>query len=127
MTTTPEVTKPDEAPAATAPASTPTGPAAAALLGAAIGSLVFGILATLGVASPTVRSLLIWSQAVGPMSAKSILGPAAFLLAWLLLHLRLRHRHVDFGRVMRVSFSLLAAAVVLTFPPFHTLFYHALP
>lgn len=107
--------------------SIPTGPVAAVLLGAAIGSVVFGICAVLGVASPTVRSLLIWSEPVGPMSGKSIIGPAAFLLAWLVLHLRLRGRHVDFWRVMKIAFVLLGIAIVFTYPPFHILFHHTLP
>ncbi len=106
---------------------TPTGPVAAALLAAAVGSVVFGIAILLGDASPTIRSLLTWSDAVGPLSGRSSIGAGGYLVSWALLHLRLRHRSVDFGRVMTWSFVMIGVALVLIFPPFHNMFFMTLP
>jgi hypothetical protein len=100
----------------------PNGAAAATLLGAGIGCAFFGLLVLLNDAVPWLQERLTLSKAVGPLSGKSSVGIAGWILAWGALHLRLRRRVVDMAPVVRATRLLVAASLLLTFPPFYLLF-----
>ena len=95
----------------------PNGAAAATLLACGIGCAFFGMVVLLNEASPWLHERLTLSHAVGPLSGKSAVGVAGWLLAWAGLHRRLAGRDVPMARVVRATRILIAASFVLTFPP----------
>ena len=97
------------------------GPAAAATLAAGIGIAVVGIMTMGAEASPAWSRLLNWRNPVGPLSGKTGVGVAAWLVSWLVLGLLWRDREVKFGRVLVISALLLSIGLLLTFPPLFTL------
>lgn len=99
-------------------AGPPTGPGAAAILAAGVGSLALGILALAGDASPALKRELIFWAPTGPLSGVSTLAVAVWLLAWSVLNLRWSRRDVALGPVIAWAFAMLAAGFLLTFPPF---------
>lgn len=99
------------------------GAAAAAILAAAIGCVVIAIATILAVASPAVKTTLNWYDPVGPLSGKTGVGVAAWLVSWFSLHMKWRGKElVGFGRVEALSMLLIALAWLGTFPPFFDLF-----
>ncbi|HEX8690243.1 MAG TPA: hypothetical protein VF729_08360 [Solirubrobacterales bacterium] len=98
------------------------GPAVAVTIAAGIGALVLGIFTLLSEASEGVHEFLEFSERVGPLSGKTVFGAGAFLLSWGGLHVALRDREVDWRPAIGVFLVLLAAALVLTFPPFFQIF-----
>ena len=99
----------------------PSGPAAAAVLAAGIGSAVYGLTVLIATASPAVSKCLTLSSGVGPLSGKTSVGVAAWVLAQIVLCLLWRKREVNFTRVWIVSALLITAGFVLTFPPVYDL------
>lgn len=102
----------------TAQNATPTGPACAAILAAAIGCLALGILAVLGDASKAIASKLTFYRPTGPLSGVTSLAILAWLLAWVILAALWRNKTVRLGRTLAASFIFLALGLLLTFPPF---------
>lgn len=100
----------------------PNGPVAAVMLAAGVGTVVLGILTTLAEASESVHDFLEFSERVGPLSGKTILAAAAFLLSWAGLHLALRRRDLGWRPVTIALIALVAIGLVLTFPTFFQLF-----
>lgn len=98
------------------------GPIAAAILAAGIGALALGLLTTLAEASESVADWLRWSDRVGPLSGKTIVAVAVWLVAWIVLHLWLRRKPYETGRAMAISAVLIALGVLGTFPTFFQLF-----
>jgi hypothetical protein len=95
----------------------PNGPGAAAILAAGVGSLALGLMAFTADAWPAFKALCnLWPPS-GPLSGVTTAAIAAWLLAWLVLDWRWRRRDVALGGVNLVAFLMLAAALVLTFPP----------
>ena len=95
----------------------PNGPGAAAILGAGIGSLALGLMAFTADAWPAFKALCSLWPPTGPLSGVTTAAIAAWLLAWLVLDRRWRGRDVALGRVNLAAFAMLAAALLLTFPP----------
>jgi hypothetical protein len=93
------------------------GSAAAAILAAAIGLAVTGIMTALSEASAAFSAVLVWSNPVGALSGKTIIGIAGWLVSWLILGRVWKDKDVKFKPVLIVSTVLLAASVLLTFPP----------
>jgi hypothetical protein len=93
------------------------GPSAAAILAAGIGLAVTGIVSALAEAIAAWSAVLVWSKPVGALSGKTILGILAWLVSWLILGLVWKDRQVSLKPVLIVSVVLLAAGVLLTFPP----------
>ena len=58
-----------------------------------------------------------WSKPVGALSGKTILGIAAWLVSWLIFGLLWKDREVSLRPVLILSVVLLAAGLLLTFPP----------
>jgi hypothetical protein len=100
----------------------PNGPVAAALLAGGIGAAVTGLMTALAEASTAIRASLNWYNPAGPLSGKTGVGVIAFFVAWLLLHMAMRGKNVNFSRATTVAFILLAIGLILTFPPVFELF-----
>ena len=100
----------------------PNGPVAAVMLATGIGTVVLGLMTLLSEASEGIHEFLEWSERVGPLSGKTILGAGAFLVSWGGLHLALRGKEVAWRPVITATIVMIAIALVLTFPPFFQLF-----
>jgi fluoride ion exporter CrcB/FEX len=96
----------------------PSGPAAAALLAAGIGSLVLGILTTWAEASESFKEDLQWNDRVGPLSGKTIIASIAFFASWLVLHLIWRRSNPPLQRIVLISAILIVLGLIGTFPTF---------
>ncbi len=107
---------PDPGPAP--PPELPSGPGAAAILSAGFGCLVFGLLAFAGDASPAIKQAFILWKPSGPLSGVSSLAIVAWLFAWFILALLWARREINLAWVTAVSLAMLAAGLLLTFPPF---------
>jgi hypothetical protein len=103
-------------------ADLPNGPVAAALVAGGIGCAAIGLLTTLAEASVTIKDSLNWYNPVGPLTGKTLLGVIIFALAWGVLGFMYRGKNVNFARASALSFTLLAVALITTFPPFFELF-----
>lgn len=100
----------------------PNGPVAAALLGGGIGSAIFGLITLFSELSESFATALNWYNPVGPLSGKSILGIAAFFIAWAVLHSLWKDKEVNFNSISTASLILLAVGLLGTFPPLWSLF-----
>ncbi len=100
----------------------PFGPVAAAFLAAGISAVILGLLTTLSEASDGFASALEWSKAVGPLMGKTIITMIAFAVLWLILHIGLRARDPNPGRVFAWTAVLLGIGLILTFPTFFQAF-----
>lgn len=95
----------------------PSGPGAAAILAAGAGSLTLGVLAFSVDAWPTLKqSFAIWKPA-GPLSGVSTAAILVWLLVWLGLSGLWAKRNVNLGVTNAAAFVMLAAGLLLTFPP----------
>jgi hypothetical protein len=94
------------------------GRGAAAVLAAAIGCLMLGVLALAADASPHLATLLnVWNP-TGPLSGVTDAAILVWLVAWFLLSRRWARRSVNMVLVNAASVVMFAAALLLTFPPF---------
>ena len=95
------------------------GAAAAALLAAAIGIFVLGLLTMLAEMErfSDFSQWLAWDDEVGALSGKSSLGLIAWAATWPVLHLLLYRRDRVIPAAGVVSLVLFVAAMVLMFPP----------
>ena len=100
----------------------PNGPAAAAILAAGAGSLALGLLAVLSEASSTVNSGLKFYGPAGPLSGKTTLAVAVWLVSWLLFHLIWRKTDLDFPKFFWAAMVMIILGLIGTFPPFFALF-----
>lgn len=94
------------------------GPGAAAVLAAGIGSFAMGITSFAADKAKPLANLLNIYRPTGPLSGVSTLTILVWLAGWGLLHYFWRGRSVDLRRIVAVSLALLAAGILLTFPPF---------
>lgn len=101
----------------------PNGPVAAAFLAAGLGSLVLGIFTLINEVSPPINGFLKFDvnfgigSGVGPLSGKVVLGVVAYAISWVVLHLRLKGREVNFRNAFIVALILVGLGFALTFPP----------
>jgi hypothetical protein len=114
--TTPE-TAPGAAPAMEE-ADKPFWPVAAAFLAAGFGVLVLGFLTTLAEASEGLKDWLQFMDPVGPLSGKTLVSVAAWLVAWAVLAVALRGREIAPRTVFWITGVMIAVGVVGTFPSF---------
>jgi hypothetical protein len=96
----------------------PFGPVAAAFLAAGFGVLVLGLVTTIAEASATFADKLNWSDAVGPLSGKTIVAVGAWIVSWFVLHIALRKRDPAPGPMFALTGILLAAGFLGTLPTF---------
>ena len=114
----------------------PNGPVVAAFLAAGIASLVIGIGVVLNEASAPIKSAIGidfnaflqfdksfgFGSGVGPLSGKVGLAIIAFVVSWVLLHLWLRGKEVNFRTGFIAALVLVGLGFALTFPPIFKLF-----
>ena len=102
--------------------SRPTGPGAAAVVAAGIGTFTIGLMASLAVASAGLNNALNWYNPTGPLSGKTGVSIVAWLLAWVVLHAAWKNKDVNFGRAFAWALALVILGFLLTFPPVFDLF-----
>jgi hypothetical protein len=114
----------------------PNGPVAAAFLAAGVASFVMGIGVILGAASATINDAIGvdfsaflqfdknfgLGSGVGPLSGKLGLAVIAFVVSWVVFHLWLRGKEVNFRNFFIASLVLVGLGFALTFPPIFVLF-----
>lgn len=103
-------------------AKTAVGVASAAFVSSGIGCLVIGLMVTGAEMSAGLRSALIWSNPVGPLSGKTGVGVIAWIVSWVILHTLWKDKEMEFGKIFTVTLILIALGFLLTFPPFFVLF-----
>ena len=103
-------------------AEKPNGPAAAAVLSAAVGVFVIGLVTTLAEISAGLKAALAWYTPAGPLSGKTSVGVIVWLVTWAVLASRYRDKTVDMARITFWSWILIALGLVFTFPPFFEFF-----
>lgn len=109
-------------PASGEAAELPSGPAAAALLAAGIGTLVLGIFTTWAEASTGMHDWLQWNDRVGPLMGKVILAVIAFFVSGAVLGFLWKDKNPDLRPITIAAVVLLVVGFVLTFPPFFQAF-----
>ena len=100
----------------------PNGFGAAAILAASIGCFSLGALTVAGDASKSFARHLILYRPTGPLSGVTTVPIVIWILAWALLSHRWNGRDVALRPILTVAFLLLAASLLLTFPPVIDLF-----
>ncbi|HSK52551.1 MAG TPA: hypothetical protein VLA44_07320 [Clostridia bacterium] len=114
----------------------PNGPVVAAFLAAGVASFVLGLMVVLAELSDWLIATIGFDAAdflrfddnfglgsgVGPLSGKVTIATIAFAVSWIVLHLRLRGREVNFRRGFIASLVLVGLGFAMTFPPFFLLF-----
>lgn len=112
----------------------PNGPVAAVFLAAGIGALVLGLMVVfaemaINLGGETTSSTILNFSAnyglgsgVGPLSGKVTIATIAFVASWVIGHLALRGKEVNFGRFFAVAVIMVAFGLLMTFPPFFLLF-----
>ena len=100
----------------------PSGPAAAAILAAAVGVFVIGLATTLAEVSADLKNALNWWNPAGPLTGKTGVGVIVWLIAWAVLGARYRGKTADMRRITLWSWILILLGLVLTFPPVFELF-----
>ena len=94
------------------------GPGAAALLAAAIGGFVLGILALAADAVPGIaRVLNVWNP-TGPLSGVTDGAIIVWLLSWFVLARLWARRNLELRRIVLTATLLFIGGLLLTFPPF---------
>jgi hypothetical protein len=101
----------------TAPAATPNGFGAAAVLGAGIGSVALAVMAIAADRVPALGRFLNFYKPTGPLSGVTTTGIAIWLIAWVCLHYRWRNRNVALRPIVAMALILFVLGVLLTFPP----------
>jgi len=100
----------------------PNGFGAAAILAASIGCFSLGILTVAGDASKSFARHLILYRPTGPLSGVTTIAIVIWLVTWVLLSRRWSARDIALRPILIVAFLLLAASLLLTFPPVIDLF-----
>lgn len=100
----------------------PSGPAAAAFLSGSLGVFVIGLMTTLSEASHAIGSALNWYNPSGPLVGKTLLGIIVWLISWFFLNKSWGEKEVDLKRIFTWSMILILLGLLLTFPPFFTIF-----
>ena len=101
----------------------PNGAAAAAVLGAGLGSAALGLAVTLSESFVQVENFfkipegtLHLSKGVGPLAGKTDTAFLIWLVAWAGLHFAWRMKQVQFPTVFKVTIALIAIGLLGTFP-----------
>jgi hypothetical protein len=99
----------------------PSGPAAAAVLAAGLGSFGLGLLSVLSAASRSASDALTLSDRVGDLSGVTTGAAVLFFAAWAVLTVRWRHADPPLVRVAAAAGVLIGLGLLGTFPPFYNL------
>ncbi|MBS1816148.1 MAG: hypothetical protein JSS87_14855 [Acidobacteria bacterium] len=93
------------------------GPAAAAILSAAVGCFTIGLLQLAADISPAVNKALVFYKGSGALSGETTIAIVLWLALWFVLNRVWRLKTVKLGTINVVSMVLLVAGIALTFPP----------
>ena len=96
---------------------TPSGPGAAAILAAGIGSATLGVLAFAGDASPAIKTMLNFYDPVGALSGVTTVTIVVWVMTWFALFGFWRTKTITLWPVNLAAFALLCVGFLLTFPP----------
>jgi hypothetical protein len=99
----------------------PSGPAAAVVLAAGLGSFALGLLSVLTALSSSVSSVLTLSERTGDLSGVTTAAAAVFFTVWAVLARAWRHADPSLIRVSAAAAVLIALGLLGTFPPFFNL------
>jgi lysylphosphatidylglycerol synthetase-like protein (DUF2156 family) len=102
--------------------SRPNGVAAAAILAAAIGVFVLGLMIVTTEAVPAWKTAVTFSAPVGPLSGKTDFMVGAYVISLAALTAVWRGKTVNFGRIWTVSLVLMALGFLGSFPLFYEIF-----
>jgi lysylphosphatidylglycerol synthetase-like protein (DUF2156 family) len=102
--------------------SKPNGVAAAAILAAASGACVLGLMIVTTEAFPAWKSAVTFQPPVGPLSGKSDFMVGAYVVALGVLVALWRGKNVNFSRVWTASLVLLVLGLLGSFPLFYESF-----
>jgi len=94
------------------------GAAAAAILAAGIGWMVFGVLALAADAWPAMSNAMNFYRPSGDLSGVSTSAIMVWVVAWVVLARRWGKRQVAMARVSGGSLTMVGIGLLLTFPPF---------
>ena len=100
----------------------PNGAAVAAILAAAIGCAVLGLIVPISEALPAFKNVLNWWDPAGPLVGKTSVSVIAYFASWFVLHRMWKDRDMAFDTIWKVSLVLLAIGFIGTFPLFYELF-----
>lgn len=100
----------------------PNGAAVAAILAAAIGCAVLGLIIPLAEAIVPLKNSLNWWNPGGPLVGKTSVSVIAYFASWFVLHRMWNDREIAFDTIWKVSLVLLAIGFIGTFPLFFELF-----
>ncbi len=100
----------------------PEGPISAAIIAAGVGAFALGVFTTLAEASERAKEWFEWSVRVGPLSGKTTMAVAVWLVAWGVLHLVLRRSRSETTGALVLTLVLLGLGIIGTFPTFFQLF-----
>jgi hypothetical protein len=101
----------------------PEGPVSAAILAAGIGVLALGVFTTLAEASETLKAdVFEWTTRVGPLSGKTGIAVAVWLVSWIALYFALRNKPFETRRALTISLVLIGLGLIGTFPTFFQAF-----
>jgi len=93
----------------------PNGAALAAFLAAGIGAFALGAIVILNEVGLLSAPALY--DPAGGVTGRTALGAVIWLIAWVVLHRRWKHRTLRAGGVYALTLLLIALGVLLTFPP----------
>lgn len=96
------------------------GAAMAAVMAAATGSFVLGLIVLFNATG--LISIPALYEPSGAVTGRTTLAVAIWLIVWGILHYRWKGRQISYRRILLLSLVLIAGSVVLTFPPFWSLF-----
>lgn len=96
------------------------GAAIAAVLSAAIGSFALGIIVLFKAMG--LIAIPAFYEPAGGVSGRTTVAVIIWLIAWGILHYRWRDRHISYRRSMLYIMILIVCSIVLTFPPFWSIF-----
>ncbi|MEX2161891.1 MAG: hypothetical protein WD751_08260 [Anaerolineales bacterium] len=94
-----------------------SGPGAAAMISAGIGSLFLGLMTTGAVISVDLKNALSLYAPAGPLSGKTTVAFAAWLLSWVILGTIWKDKDFNFSRAFTITLILVGIGFLLTFPP----------
>lgn len=92
------------------------GSAAAAILGAGLGTFALGLTTTLAEAIPAVSTALTFSDRVGALSGQTTVAIIIWLICWTALHNMWNNTRVNLGKVFSATLVLILLGLAWTFP-----------
>lgn len=93
------------------------GPAAAAILAAAVGCFTIGLLQVLADVSPSINKAMVFYKKSGALSGETTVAIVLWLVLWFALGRAWNGKTVNLKRINLASIVLLVLGIVLTFPP----------